>query len=108
MTDIGHDMRQGTTPTHTFTDIPFSAKEIARARITYAQRGKTVVEKTEEDCKFDGGAIIVKLSQEETFKFNENAFVEIQVRIVTNDGESHVSDKITLTVGDALNKEVLT
>ncbi len=100
-------MRQGTTPTHTFTDIPFSAKEIAKVRITYAQRGKIVVEKTEEDCKFDGNTIIVKLSQEETLKFDENAFLKIQAKILTTDGESHVSDEVTLTVSEALNKEVL-
>lgn len=99
-------MRQGTTPTHTFS-LPFETSSISKVRITYAQEDKIVLEKTEEDCKLDGATIIVKLSQEETLKFNENAFVKIQAKILSTDGNVLVSNKISLSVGDVLNKEVL-
>lgn len=99
-------MHKGTTPKHTFK-IPFKTETIAILRVTYAQRDEIVVEKTEADCTLEGDEIIVKLSQEETLSFDENEFVKIQIRIITTDGEALVSNKIRLSVGDVLNKEVL-
>ena len=99
-------MRQATTPTHTFT-LPFTTDLIATVRITYAQCGKVVLEKTESDCSFSGYKMVVSLTQEETLSFDENEFAKVQVRIITADGNSLVSNKLRFTVGDALNKEVL-
>lgn len=99
-------MRIGTTPTHTLT-LPFDTETIAKVRVTYAQRDVIVLEKTEDDCRLEGNAIIVELSQEETLKFDVHEYVKLQAKVLTKEGKTLVSNKVRLSVGDALNKEVL-
>lgn len=100
-------MIRGTTPTHIFT-LPFDAALVADLRISYAQDLKEILVKTKNDCNIEGNEVSVKLSQEDTFKFNcRKQVVQIQVRVLTTGGEVLNSDLIILPVEQCLNEEVL-
>lgn len=99
-------MRRGTTTTHRyFIDLP--TDKIKRVRIIYEQSSKTILTKTEEDCEIEDGKITVKLSQEETFMFKDNATVRIQIRLLLDSGESLASNIIFETPDKCLSDEVL-
>lgn len=99
-------MIRGTTPTHIF-NLPFAASTISKLRLTYAQNGDTVLEKTETDCTFDGNTVSVKLSQEESLLFEEQYKVELQLKALTTDGETMATAIKAISVGRILNEEVL-
>lgn len=96
---------RGTTKTHTFT-LPFDTKVVQKARVIYSQNN-SIIFKKEEDAVIDGNTIVVKLSQEDTFKFIANEPVEIQLRLLFVDGEVKNSDILKTTVGKCLDNEVL-
>lgn len=99
-------MFKGTTPTHTF-NIPIDSSLVKTAKITYTQRDKEVLVKRTEDCTFEGKKIVTKLCQEDTFKFEHNTIVTIQLRVLTNSGDVLASDLIMTSVGKCLDNEVL-
>lgn len=100
-------MRRGTTPTHKFT-LPFDASELKEAIITYAQNDVIIFEKRLSDCETNGSEISVKLTQEETLKLDERKrMVQVQLKILTFDGTSLVSDIFVRQVFDVLNEEVM-
>ena len=76
-------------------------------RISYAQDGVIIAEKTVEDCVLEGNEITIKLTQEETLKFHEKRQVELQVRLLTKDGNAMATSIYTLSAGKVLNEEVL-
>lgn len=101
-------MIRGTTPIHTY-DIPFDVSLIADLRVSYAQNGKEVVVKKKEDVTLDGNTITVELSQAETFLFDcGKRVVDIQVRVLTVNGDALCSNVMTMQVEKCLNNEVLT
>lgn len=71
-------MIRGTTPTHTFT-LPFDTGELDSVYITYAQAGKTKIEKSIEDCMRDGNRLSVQLTQEETLSLTSGYMTDIQI-----------------------------
>ena len=83
-------MIQGTTPTHTF-QVPIDTEIIESVRIVYGQNDAVVLTKEKVDCDFGDNQISVKLTQEETFKFDENIPVDIQIRVLTNGGDALAS-----------------
>lgn len=99
-------MRQGTTPKHTFT-LPFETNLVEKVRVVYAQKDVVKIVKTEADAEMAGNTISVKLTQEDTFKLNNNLKTYVQVRVVTHDGNAFASDIITLPVDICLDGEVL-
>lgn len=99
-------MRQGTTPKHTFT-LPFDTGTVAKVRVTYAQGGVVKVVKKETDCEMFGDVISVRLTQVDTLCFNCKLKTDIQVRVVTRDGEVLASDIITVSTKRCLDHEVL-
>lgn len=99
-------MFKGTTPTHTF-NIPLEASSIKTVKITYVQRDKEVLVKRTEDCTIEDGKIKTKLTQEDTFKFEHNTIVTIQLRVLTTDGDALASDLIMTSAGKCLDDEVL-
>lgn len=99
-------MRRGTTPTHTFT-LPFETNQLTKVRIVYSQGNAPIVTKEVEDCVLEGNTVTVKLTQEDTLKFDNSKFVSIQLRVVTDDEDSLVSDIIQKAVGECLDDEVL-
>ena len=97
-------MRRGTTPKHTFT-LPFDTDTLSKVRIIYAQDEIPVL--IRDDATLDGNTVEVKLTQEETLKFNEQKGVEIQLRAITADGEDAIaSDIMRVSVKRLLENEV--
>lgn len=98
-------MQRATTPTHIFT-IPFDVSLLKEVRVTYQQKGKTVLKKTEEECNLNGNQISVTLTQEETTKF-EVGSAFIQLRVLMADGTVSASQIMNDVVTESLDCEVL-
>lgn len=96
----------GTTPLHTFT-LPFHVDTIKSVRIIYSQNNKVLFVKTKDDCFLEGNTVEVKLMQEDTLQFDYKTPVEIQVRVLTLDGDSLKSTIKSMSVGRCLEKEVI-
>ena len=99
-------MRHGTTPTHTFT-LPFDTSLVETIQITYKQVNNIVLQKRKEDCVLNSNQVEVSFTQEETFKFNLNQPISIQVRILTVGGDAIASDIVRTSVKMCLDGEVL-
>lgn len=99
-------MVQGTTPIHKFT-LPFDTVNVEKVRITYAQIERVIFAKELPDCECEGNTITVRLTQEDTLSLNARRDVQIQVRILTKDGESLVSSIKTVSIDKCLDREVL-
>lgn len=99
-------MRIGTTPTHTFV-LPFEASDFKKIQIVYSQNDQIILEKTVDDCKLNGNVVSVKLTQEETFKFDKQYSVKIQMRVVTPEGDVLSSDVLSVCCDECLSSEVL-
>lgn len=99
-------MFKGTTPTHTF-EVDIDTSLIKEVKIIYAQMGREVLVKRTEDCSIEDGKITTRLSQEDTFKFEANTVVTIQVRILTLGGDALTSNLMRAAVGKCLDDEVL-
>ena len=97
---------RGSTPTHIF-ELPFDTELVKEVRITYAQNDIEVLCKETEDCTITEKEIIVDLTQEETFLFDINFLVQIQLEVLDIKGKVHQSDVITKSVKKCLNNEVL-
>lgn len=98
-------MIKGTTPTHIF-NIPFDTSQIAEVRVLYAQNNKLILTKTTTDVEMEYRKIKVTLTQEDTFLFDTTA-VEIQVRVLTNEGVALSSVPQKVGVCKCLEDEVL-
>lgn len=99
-------MFRGTTPTHTF-EVDTDTSLIKEVKIIYSQKDKEILVKRTEDCTIEDGVISTKLSQEDTFLFEGNTIVTIQVRVLTMGGDALTSDLIMTGVGKCLDDEVL-
>lgn len=99
-------MIQGTTPTHKF-NLDIATSLIDKIRISYEQNGKIVLYKEKDDCELTANAITVKLTQEETLKFDAPGNVRIQLHAVTPTGESMATKPMSVPVYILLDKVVL-
>ena len=99
-------MIRGTTPKHTFA-LPFSTDLIASARVIYSQNSKPVLVKTGDDLTLVDNRIELILSQAETFLFQCARNVEMQVRVLTHEGNVLNSHIVKVPVGRCLESEVL-
>ena len=99
-------MRRGTTPRHTFT-LPFDTGNVSKVRVLYAQNDVLKIVKKETDAELSGNVISVRLTQAETLRLNCNLKTDIQVRVVTYDGDAFASDIITVKTERCLDSEVL-
>lgn len=99
-------MIQGTTPKHVFA-LPFHSDAVKSCEILYCQKGTEILKKTLESCAAEGNEISVKLTQSETFLFADDAFVEIQLRVLTHDSEALASKVMQISVHRCLSQEVL-
>lgn len=97
---------KGCTATNSFT-VPFGKDEVDVLYITYQQRDKTVLEKTLEDCTFDEGIATVKLTQEETLKFESLLAVRIQIRARLKNNAAIKSNIISTDVDKILKDGVI-
>lgn len=99
-------MYKGTTPTHIF-NVSLDTTLIKEIKITYSQSDKEIFAKRTDDCTIEEGKISVKLTQEDTFLFECDKFVNIQVRILTLGGDCLTSSIVTVSVAKCLDNEVL-
>ena len=101
-------MIKGTTPMHTF-GVPsyFDVNGIKSLEITYAQDDNALFVKGLSDCEINGQDISTKLTQEETFLFDVEKPVQIQIRILTIYGDVVSSDIILTMAKKCLDNEVL-
>lgn len=99
-------MFKGTTPTHKF-NVSIDTSFIKEVKITYSQRDKEILVKRTDDCTIGDGAIATRLSQEDTFLFEGNMLVTIQLRVLTLGGDALVSEPIMTGVGKCIDDEVL-
>lgn len=99
-------MIQGTTPTHTF-NLPFTTDTISALRIAYEQSGKVVLTKETNDVETTSKTITVKLTQEETLKFDANVPVRIQLHVRMEDDTTMASVVETVPVYILLDRRVL-
>lgn len=101
-------MIRGTTPTHVFA-LPFKTSLLKEIRITYAQAGSTIVEKTTEDCTLGEDTITVTLTQKDTLKFSScgTGSVSVQLKVLTTAGDVLATSVKRVMVEEILNTEVL-
>jgi hypothetical protein len=97
---------RGTTPTHIFA-LPFDTETLKELKIIYAQDENIILEKTIKHCSLTDNTAIVKLTQEETLLFDCHKFVQIQVRVLTKNGDALASEIEHVRVGKCLESEVL-
>lgn len=99
-------MIRGTTPTHIFS-LPFNTEIISKCRVIYSQNDEIKLKKETEDVTMQDNVVSLKLTQEDTFALECTKYVDVQVRVLTVDGDSLVSDIITVPVSKCLDSEVL-
>ena len=97
---------RGTTPIHTFY-LPFSAEDIAKAKVVYKVDDQILVKKNTSDCKMESNSISVTLTREETVKFPDNTIVKAQLEVETKAGESLKTDVYKLWSSELLDEEKL-
>ena len=98
-------MIQGTTPTNRF-NLPFDVSEVVALRIAYSQKGAVIFTKTEADCTLEGNTVTLRLTQEDTFKF-EGEEVEIRLRVKQKDGNVKASKPVVSKIEESDDKEVM-
>lgn len=96
---------RGATPTNIFNvSVDLTSAEVLY--VTYVQFGRTVLEKTIEECTVTSDTVTVSLSQNDTIKF-KMAPVKIQIRARLQDGSAHVSKVIETTATELLKQGVI-
>lgn len=99
-------MRQGTNWPHGFT-LPFDTSSVKEVLVSYAQDDVEVFKKITEDCTMEGNHIGIEITQKESFKLSPRKNLQVQLRLLTVDGEPLITKIFTVPVEKALNKEVL-
>lgn len=109
-------MRRGETSTDTFT-IEQPIENPQAVQVTYREGNCIIVQKQLEDIiyeiltdEFDepwATQITCALSQEETFKFYACDNALVQVRIITENGDSLVSDIKKIRIDECLDNNIL-
>lgn len=98
-------MYRASTPTHCF-GIPIDAEAIQDIKLTYAQDGFPVLNKTMNDLTLEDGRWKITLTQEETNLF-KGSFATAQLRVLTKGGQCYPSEPMRLFVHDVLDDEVM-
>lgn len=99
-------MRQGTTPTLTFT-LPFETAGLTKCNVDFAQNGTVVLKKGIEDCTLSENSVAVSLTEEETLALNSKQLLEMQISVQKADNTIARSKPIVTKVGKALSGEAL-
>ena len=99
-------MIRGTTPTHRFR-LPVEESIVKEVRIIYEQSGEDVLLKTLKDCRLENGYAVLKLTQEETLRFDSSQIVKVQMRMLTSGGDALASNIKRVAVGKLLEDEVM-
>lgn len=99
-------IKRGTTPTHTI-GVPPEVGSVQKVRIVYAQDGKAVFKKENDQCAIEEGAVSVKLTQEDTLSLTCSKTCEIELHVLTPGNDSIISEPIVVVVAKCLDNEVL-
>ena len=99
-------MIRATTPIHKFTFENLNPEDFQVLNAYYAQQGEIILEKEKSDFIFSSEVLEEKtiytaqvtLSQEETKLFKSRYEVEIQIRALTDTGQSMASQKYKIPV----------
>ena len=98
-------MYRGTTPLNIFTvDADLTTAEVIY--ITYKQGCQVVIEKDKDEIEVTANKLTVRLSQEDTLKFDYRE-VEIQIRARYSNGTAIASNIIKTTVEHILKDGVI-
>lgn len=84
-----NNMIPGTTP-YVRCNLPFGVDMITKAEFTieyFAGSKRELIVKHLSDSVSDGPCLYFPLTQEETLKFPDNSWVNIQLRLLTTDGK---------------------
>ncbi len=96
-------MKRGTTPNFVFT-LPFDGDNITKLNIAFAQNGDVIVEKTLQDCSALEKTISVRLTEEETLRFDSDLGpVEMQLRVAV--GSVKMASQIMKTTVNRILKD---
>ena len=97
-------MWRGTTPVHTFT-LPegVALDDFAVLFVTYAQGGRTVLEKNKDELEAADGGFRLVFSQADTLCFAPGP-VKIQLRGRFTDGRAVASDIVSTTAQEVLKE----
>jgi hypothetical protein len=98
-------MRKGTTPTLTFK-IPFEVSMLSNAKVTFLQ-GDIRLEKKLSDFTTTEDSLTIKLTQEETFLFDSDSPIQVQLRVVTIHDDVLASDIFRIFAEQCLDSEVI-
>lgn len=90
-------MYRGTTPTLKFS-LPFDVSFIDVVWVTFSQKNKEIFTIETEDCVLEEKTITMELTQNQTLRLQGKDEVEIQVRILTHEGEALASNIFKTTV----------
>ena len=90
-------MVRGTTPTLTFT-LPFNTSIIKSVYVTFSQKDQEVFTVETNNCTLSDNQLIIELTQSQTLAFTQNAVVEIQLRVLTNEDDALASNIIRTSV----------
>lgn len=99
-------MKKGSTPTIEIT-IPLLKSSIQKARVIFGYGSVPFLKKNTDNLEISDNLIKCSLSQEETFMFDSDSIADVQLRIITTDNKSLVSDKLKLLVEECMDDEVL-
>lgn len=100
----------GTTPLHIFDmscEPEYNKSEILKVKITYKQNDEIIVVKREQDCEINDTDIRTRLTQSDTFKFDPDQMVKVQVRVKTIGDDILSSYAIEVTAAECLDDEEL-
>ena len=99
-------MRPGTTPIVKI-GIPVTLENVVNVRIIFAHFDSVILVKEFPDVTCGEGEVSVRLSQEETLKFNDLHFMKVQVRILYADETSEASDVMECFINELLEDCVI-
>lgn len=98
-------MIKGTTPSFTFK-LPFNIELLSNAKVTLRQ-GEVILEKKLCDCATTENSLTVRLTQDETFMFDCKSVINVQLRVVTLNGDALATRVFDVYAKQCLDEEVL-
>lgn len=100
-------MRRGTTPPNSFVFDGESPADFEKIVVTYAQRGRVLINRDKSQLSIDATTVYLRLTQVETLLFTSGVPVEIQIRVLRQDGTADASPIYRVPVEAVLNDSVL-
>ena len=100
-------VRRGTTPSNSFVFDGESPADFEEIVVTYAQRGQVLINRDKPQLSIDATTVYLRLTQVETLLFTSGVPVEIQIRVLRQDGTADASPIYRVPVEAVLNDSVL-